>query len=131
MSKKSILLLALLLAGCANHVDKTVNAVNQITLPAVTATTDSQANPAELQGMHASNQKIIGRLTAEIKEGQNVNEARTDDILNPHSEIHAAFKALTQLEQMNLLNDLYLKDKNTSGLGMIATALKPLEGKSA
>lgn len=131
MFKKSILLLALLLAGCANHADKTVNAVNQITLPAVTATTDSQANPAELQGMHASNQTIIGRLTAEIKEDQNVKEAHTDDILNPHSEIHAAFKALTQLEQMNQLNELYLKDKNTSGLGMIATALKPLADKSA
>ncbi|WP_202305360.1 hypothetical protein [Dryocola clanedunensis] len=131
MFKKTTLLLALALVGCAKPADDMVNAVNKITLPAVTATTDSQANPAELQGMHSANQQTIVRLTAEIKQQESVQQADTDDILNPHSEIHSSFKALTHLEEMHQLNDLYLKDKNKTGLAMIENALKPLKDKSA
>ncbi|MCT4715228.1 hypothetical protein MUA01_09595 [Enterobacteriaceae bacterium H18W14] len=126
MFKKSILLLALLLVGCAQPADKTVEAINKISLPATTAQTASQANPAELQALHSANQEIIIRLTAEIKE-EKTQDVRTADILDPHSDVHPAFQALTQLEEINQLNDAYLKQRNKNGLALIEEALKPLQ----
>lgn len=130
MLKKLTLLLACLLAGCANHTDETIATLNKIALPALTTSAADLTAPAELQSLHADNHALIVSLTSAIKQ-QKTNDARTADVLDPNSEVHAAFKALTRLEEMNQLNELYLKEHNGTGLAAIGRALQPLKGKAA
>ena len=131
MLKKSILVLAFVLVGCAQPQDEKVEALNTIDLYATPSTSDTaKNNPVELESLHKTNQQAIASLTAEIKAAR-VDDLKSDEVFNNRSGIENVFQALTRLEEFGELNNIYLKDQNKNGLMQIGKVLKPLTEKTS
>ncbi|HKN05658.1 MAG TPA: hypothetical protein VJY31_17205 [Buttiauxella sp.] len=131
MLKKSILVLAFVLVGCAQPQDEKVEALNTIDLYATPSTSDTaKNNPVELESLHKTNQQVIASLTAEIKAAR-VDDLKSDEVFNNRSGIENVFQALTRLEEFGELNNIYLKDQNKNGLMQIGKVLKPLTEKTS
>lgn len=131
MLKKSILVLAFVLAGCAQPQDEKVEALNTIDFYATPSTSaTAKNNPVELESLHKTNQQAIASLTAEIKAAR-VDDLKSDEVFNTRSGIENVFQALTRLEEFGELNNIYLKDQNKNGLMQIGKVLKPLTEKNS
>ncbi|HKM95451.1 MAG TPA: hypothetical protein VJY99_01885 [Buttiauxella sp.] len=131
MLKKSILVLAFVLAGCAQPQDEKVEALNTIDFYATPSTSaTAKNNPVELESLHKTNQQAIASLTAEIKAAR-VDDLKSDEVFNTRSGIENVFQALTRLEEFGELNNIYLKDQNKNGLMQIGKVLKPLSEKNS
>ena len=131
MLKKSILVLAFVLAGCAQPQDEKVEALNSIDFDATPSTSAmAKNNPVELESLHKTNQQAIASLTAEIKAAR-VDDLKSDEVFNTRSGIENVFQALTRLEEFGELNNIYLKDQNKNGLMQIGKVLKPLTEKNS
>jgi len=129
--KKSILIFAFILAGCAQQGDEKVEALNTIEFHATpSSTAPANSNPVELESLHKTNKQAIASLTAEIK-AEHVNGLKSDDVFDNRYGIDNVFQALTRLEEFGELNNIYLKDQNKNGLVQIGKALTPLTEKTS
>lgn len=125
MLKNCVLLLAFVIVGCAEPADKTVEALNTINFQPVTSAPSESKNPEELKNLHTMNKNTIANLTAGIKSAR-VDDLRSVDVFDNRYGIDNVFQALTKLEEINELNDIYLHDENKSGLIQISKILKPV-----
>ncbi|WP_147365229.1 hypothetical protein [Buttiauxella izardii] len=125
MFKKCILILTVVLVGCANPEDETIKALNTINFQPVTTSPAESQNPVELKSLHNKNKQTIANLTANIKSAR-VDNLRSVDVFDNRYGINTVFQALTKLEEINELNDIYLHDENKNGLMQISSLLKPI-----
>ncbi|RJT23387.1 hypothetical protein D6029_10505 [Buttiauxella izardii] len=123
--KKCILILTVVLVGCANPEDETIKALNTINFQPVTTSPAESQNPVELKSLHNKNKQTIANLTANIKSAR-VDNLRSVDVFDNRYGINTVFQALTKLEEINELNDIYLHDENKNGLMQISSLLKPI-----
>lgn len=130
MLKKFVLVFTIVIAGCANPGDETVEALNTLEFHPGTMSPAINSTPEELQTLHTSNKEVITRLTTEIKAAR-VDNLRSVDVFDNRYGIDDVFQALTRLEQFDELNNTYLKDQNKDGLVLIGNALKPIKEKTS
>ncbi|WP_310606991.1 hypothetical protein [Buttiauxella brennerae] len=131
MLKKFVLIFTVVIVGCANPADETVEALNTLEFqPGTVMSPAANSNPEELKTLHNTNKQVISSLTAKIKAAR-VDHLRTDDVFDNRYGIDNVFQALTRLEQFDELNNLYLQDNNKDGLVQINKALKPITEKTS
>ncbi|MCW9376638.1 hypothetical protein N5I33_06180 [Klebsiella quasipneumoniae] len=69
------------------------------------------------------NTALIGRLNHSLK-SHYLQDVERRDVFDRHSEAYQVYGALTRLEQMAFMNDVYRKENNIAGLQEINRVLK-------
>lgn len=121
----AIFSLTTLTACSAPHQDE-VEKINHLQIPLVLP----GEKPAEVQTSHVAalyqtNKQHITALTTSLKEHY-LQDAKPKDIFTEDSPVQRVYASLTKLEQLNMINQQYLKDNNEIGLRNINIALQPL-----
>ena len=121
----AIFSLSTLTACSAPHQDE-VEKINHLQIPLVLP----GEKPAEVQTSHVAalyqtNKQHITALTTSLKEHY-LQDATSKDIFTEDSPVQRVYASLTKLEQLDMINQQYLKDNNEMGLRDINIALQPL-----
>ncbi|MGK3225452.1 hypothetical protein ACCW94_10215 [Enterobacter soli] len=121
----AIFSLSTLTACSAPHQDE-VEKINHLQIPLVLP----GEKPAEVQTSHVAalyqtNKQHINALTTSLKK-QYLQDATSKDIFTEDSPVQRVYASLTKLEQLDMINQQYLKDNNEMGLRDINIALQPL-----
>ena len=129
MKKRSLLLalfsLNLLTACSATHPDK-VEQIHHIQVPLVLPGEKPPAIPAShIAALYQENKAQIDNLTIQLKTDY-LQHATAKDIFTDASPVQPVYASLTKLEQLEMINQQYLKDKNVTGLQAINLVLQPL-----
>lgn len=119
---------ALLLAGCSSSNMNTVNTIKTLPIPVVVAANApavTTGNPA-LAHYHQDSRQRIDQLTVMLKDRylQGVDKSA---VLDGHSDVTNVYAALSHLEELSEMNDLYLKQHNAQGLQAINGQLSQLQ----
>ncbi|WP_256565315.1 hypothetical protein [Klebsiella quasipneumoniae] len=69
------------------------------------------------------NTALIGRLNHSLK-SHYLQDVERRDVFDRHSEAYQVYGALTRLEQMASMNEVYRKENNVAGLQEINRVLK-------
>lgn len=69
------------------------------------------------------NSAIIGNLSRSLKDNY-LQDVSKKDIFDKDSEAFHVYSALTKLEQMSAMNEVYRKENNIAGLQVINRLLK-------
>jgi hypothetical protein len=85
----------------------------------------STTSPAEMTSLHQENKSIIDNLTLTLKTDY-LLDVKTADIFDDHSQAHQVYQTLSKLDQIRLVNNLYLKEKNMDGLVKVNSSLVSL-----
>lgn len=127
--KKTMILLAFILAGCSSPEAQTIQSINALSFPARTSeqpvSVTAKISSGDLENQYSSNQLIILRLRAEIKAAR-TDKIRTDEVFDTHTDVAQAFNALSRLEQFEALNTVYYSEKDIKGMDEIHQKLSPL-----
>ena len=123
MKKRSLLLtllsLTLLTACSTSHPDK-VEQIHHLQVPLVLPGEKSPVIPASQE-----NKAQIDKLTTQLKSDY-LQHATAKDVFTEDSAVQPVYASLTKLEQLDMINQQYLKDKNVTGLQKIKSVLQPL-----
>jgi len=114
-----------LTACSAAHPDK-VEQINHLQIPLVLP----GEKPPEVQASHIaslyqSNKQNIRTLTSGLKKYY-LQGTSSKDIFIEDSPVQRVYASLTRLEQLDIINQQYLKEKNEAGLQNIHSVLQPL-----
>lgn len=66
---------------------------------------------------------LIGKLSQSLKDNY-LQDADNRDVFNKDGEAYQVYAALTKLEQISSMNDVYRKENNIAGLQEINKLLK-------
>ncbi|EOY5728852.1 TPA: hypothetical protein QCI65_000818 [Enterobacter bugandensis] len=129
MKTRSLLLalfsLNLVTACSASHPDK-VEQIHHLQVPLVLPGDKPPSIPAShIAALYQENKVQIDRLSAQLK-SEYLQHATAKDIFTEDSPVQPVYSSLTKLEQLEMINQQYLKDKNVTGLQKIKLALDPL-----
>lgn len=129
MKTRSLLLalfsLNLVTACSASHPDK-VEQIHHLQVPLVLPGDKPPSIPAShIAALYQENKVQIDRLSAQLK-SEYLQHATAKDIFTEDSPVQPVYSSLTKLEQLEMINQQYLKDKNFTGLQKIKLALDPL-----
>ncbi|EOZ1453839.1 MULTISPECIES: hypothetical protein [Enterobacter] len=129
MKTRSLLLalfsLNLVTACSASHPDK-VEQIHHLQVPLVLPGDKPPSIPAShIAALYQENKVQIDRLSAQLK-SEYLQHATAKDIFTKDSPVQPVYASLTKLEQLEMINQQYLKDKNVTGLQKIKLALDPL-----
>ncbi|RTN91684.1 hypothetical protein [Enterobacter bugandensis] len=129
MKTRSLLLalfsLNLVTACSASHPDK-VEQIYHLQVPLVLPGDKPPSIPAShIAALYQENKVQIDRLSAQLK-SEYLQHATAKDIFTEDSPVQPVYASLTKLEQLEMINQQYLKDKNVTGLQKIKLALDPL-----
>jgi len=117
--------LAVLTACSTNPPDK-VEKIRTLQVPLVMSSAKSLPLPAvNTLALYRSNKQHIDNLTVSLK-SQYLQDVTTRDIFERDSDIQPVYSALSQLEQLGLINQRYFKEQNNAGLQKIDSVLAPL-----
>lgn len=111
------------LAGCSSHSSpETVDTLNTLVVPVI-----NNAAPAvessTVVNYFQDNSMLISKLSQSLKANY-LQDADKKDVFNKDSEAYQVYGALTKLEQMSSMNDVYRKENNIAGLQEINKLLK-------
>lgn len=116
---------ALCLSGCSTTPSAdTVDTINTLTVPVLHS--DAQLSGQSAQAVVScfqDNSAIIGSLSRSLKNNY-LQDASKKDIFDKDSEAFHVYSALTKLEQMSAMNEVYRKENNIAGLQVINRLLK-------
>lgn len=129
MKTRSLLLalfsLNLVTACSASHPDK-VEQIHHLQVPLVLPGDKPPSIPAShIAALYQENKVQIDRLSAQLK-SEYLQHATAKDVFTEDSPVQPVYSSLTKLEQLEMINQQYLKDKNVTGLQKIKLALDPL-----
>ncbi|MEP8983838.1 hypothetical protein [Enterobacter cloacae] len=129
MKKRSLLLtllsLTLLTACSTSHPDK-VEQIHHLQVPLVLPGEKSPVIPAShIAALYQENKVQIDKLTTQLKSDY-LQHATAKDVFTEDSAVQPVYASLTKLEQLDMINQQYLKDKNVTGLQKIKSVLQPL-----
>jgi hypothetical protein len=125
MNKIGLLIVAgvLGLAGCSStSPSKTVETINALTVP-VSHSEPGTARTQAVTRYFQDNTALIGRLNHSLK-SHYLQDVERRDVFDRHSEAYQVYGALTRLEQMASMNEVYRKENNVAGLQEINRVLK-------
>ncbi|AMJ69379.1 hypothetical protein AW879_05495 [Enterobacter cloacae] len=129
MKTRSLLLTLLslnLLTACSASAPDKVEQIHHMQVPLVLPGEKPPAVPAShIAALYQENKVQIDRLSAQLK-SEYLQHATAKDIFTEDSSVQPVYASLTKLEQLELINQQYLKDKNVIGLQKIKLALEPL-----
>lgn len=129
MKKLSLIMaifsLSTLTACSAPHQDE-VEKINHLQIPLILP----GEKPAEVQTSHVAalyqtNKQHINALSTSLK-NQYLQDTTSKDIFTEDSPVQRVYTSLTKLEQLDMINQQYLKDNNEIGLKNINIILQPL-----
>lgn len=124
MYKAVVIILAATLTACSAEKPETLSHIDRLQIPVVPQG-QSPAQPAELTPLYQQNERIIDNVTAELKTNY-LQNVKTQEIFDIHSEAHQVYNALSKLDQMRLINGYYLKERNVDGLRRVNGSLQTL-----
>lgn len=111
------------LAGCSRHSSpETVDTLNTIVVPVIVNSEPAQA-PAKIVSCFQDNSMLIDKLSQSLKDNY-LQDADNRDVFNKDGEAYQVYAALTKLEQISSMNDVYRKENNIAGLQEINKLLK-------
>ena len=111
------------LAGCSRHSSPaTVDTLNTIVVPVIVNSEPAQAS-AKIVSFFQDNSLLIGKLSQSLKDNY-LQDADNRDVFNKDGEAYQVYAALTKLEQISSMNDVYRKENNIAGLQEINKLLK-------
>ncbi|KLG05368.1 hypothetical protein YA49_19465 [Enterobacter cloacae subsp. cloacae] len=129
MKKRSLLLTLLslsLLTACSASAPDKVEQIHHLQIPLVLPGEKPPEIPASrIAALYQENKVQIDRLTAQLKSDY-LQQTTAKDIFTEDSPVQSVFASLTKLEQLEMVNQQYLKDKNVMGLQKINIVLQPL-----
>lgn len=122
---------AFLMAGCSSSSSSlnTVNEINGTAVPVVHAHNSAAAGAqqASVTAFYQENSLQISKLSYSLK-SEWLKDVRPAEVFDQSSDVHHVYAALSKLEEMSEMNELYRKDNNIEGLKAINLALKPWTG---
>lgn len=129
MKRHSPLLLALSLValiGCSSQAPDNVAQINTLPIPLVlSGEKSSLPQTPHLATLFEANKQDIDRLTHAIKKTY-LQDVKTNEVFAVDSDIQPVYASLSKLEELGMVNQQYLKDKNEKGLQQIHAALQPI-----
>ncbi|HCJ6372665.1 hypothetical protein [Citrobacter sp. RHBSTW-00671] len=105
-----------ILSACNSAPPAPVSKVNNIIIPVVQQDAPSPpANPELYRSLYQKNKQQINNVAMSLK-SEYLQDVKSRDIFDVHSETHQVYASLTKLEQMQQMNDYYYKEQNKTGL---------------
>lgn len=115
------------LAGCSSHSSpETVDTLNTLQVPVINNSAPAPAPAPEsstVVNYFQDNSVLISKLSQSLKANY-LQDTDKRDVFNKDSEAYQVYGALTKLEQMSSMNDVYRKENNIAGLQEINKLLK-------
>lgn len=124
MRKLTFSVFALLLTACSSTPPPMLTKIDSLEIPVV-QNVSSTTSPAEMTSLHQKNKSIIDNLTLTLKTDY-LLDVKTADIFDDHSQAHQVYQTLSKLDQIRLVNNFYLKEKNMDGLVKVNSSLVSL-----
>lgn len=84
-----------------------------------------QAQISHIVSLYQENKQQIETLTRSVK-SQYLQDTTAKEIFVADSDVQRVYASLTKLEQLDMVNQQYLKDNNVTGLQNIHIILEPL-----
>lgn len=129
MKRHSPLLLALSLVsliGCSHQVPDKIAQINTLHIPMVlSGEKSSRPQTPHITALFKANKQDIDRLTLTLKKTY-LQDVKNNEIFAMDSDVQPVYTSLSKLEELGMVNQQYLKDKNELGLQQIHTVLQPL-----
>lgn len=114
------------LTACRSAPPDKVEQINHLQVPLILPGEKPPAVPtSHIASLYQENKHQIDSLTRSLK-SQYLRDATAKDIFKEDSAVQPVYASLTRLEQLDMINQQYLKDKNEAGLRNINLVLKPL-----
>ncbi|MFU0913039.1 hypothetical protein [Kluyvera intermedia] len=124
MRKFAFSVFTLLLTACSSTPPPMLTKIDSLEIPVV-QNISSTTSPVEMTSLHQENKSIIDNLTLTLKTDY-LLDVKTADIFDDHSQAHQVYQTLSKLDQIRLVNNLYLKEKNMDGLVKVNSSLVSL-----
>lgn len=124
MRKFAFSVFTLLLTACSSTPPPMLTKIDSLEIPVV-QNVSSTTSPAEMTSLHQKNKSIIDNLTLTLKTDY-LLDVKTADIFDDHSQAHQVYQTLSKLDQIRLVNNFYLKEKNMDGLVKVNNSLASL-----
>ena len=124
MRKYAFSVFALLLTACSSSPPPILSKIDSLPIPVV-HNVASTTPPAEMASLHQKNKTIIDNLTLTLKTDY-LLDVKTAEIFDDHSQAHQVYLSLSKLDQIRLVNNFYLKEKNMDGLVKVNDSLASL-----
>lgn len=124
MRKPLLMLLTFWLAGCASQPPAVLSKIDAIQIPIVQNSSPSGEVTA-MSSLYQQNKSILDNTTLNLKTDYLLN-VKTTEIFDEHSQAHQVYISLSKLDQIRLVNNYYLKEKNAAGLQKVNHILRPL-----
>jgi hypothetical protein len=124
MRKFAFSVFTLLLTACSSTPPPMLTKIYSLEIPVV-QNISSTTSPVEMTSLHQENKSIIDNLTLTLKTDY-LLDVKTADIFDNHSQAHQVYQTLSKLDQIRLVNNLYLKEKNMDGLVKVNSSLVSL-----
>lgn len=124
MRKFAFSVFTLLLTACSSTPPPMLTKIDSLEIPVV-QNISSTTSPVEMTSLHQENKSIIDNLTLTLKTDY-LLDVKTADIFDNHSQAHQVYQTLSKLDQIRLVNNLYLKEKNMDGLVKVNSSLASL-----
>ena len=114
------------LTACSSPQPDNVEKINhlQITL-VLPGEKPPQAQITQNASLYQENKQQIETLTRSVK-SQYLQDTTAKEIFVADSDVQCVYASLTKLEQLDMVNQQYLKDNNVTGLQNIHIILEPL-----
>jgi hypothetical protein len=121
--KIAIIASVLSLAGCSSHSSpETVDTLNTLVVPVINNSAPARES-STIVHCFQDNSMLISKLSQSLKASY-LQDIDQRDVFNKDSEAYPVYGALTKLEQMSSMNDVYRKENNIAGLQEINKLLK-------
>ncbi|HEX4500982.1 MAG TPA: hypothetical protein VH187_07430 [Scandinavium sp.] len=117
----------LMLTACSSSSSvTTVEEIQDMPVHVVHAQNNATADNATVNNCYKENAARLSELQYSLKTNM-LQDVKTSEVLDTHSDAHRVFAALSKLEQISSMNETYRKDGNIAGLKAINEMLKPLK----
>ncbi len=104
------------LSACNSAPPAPVSKINNMIIPVVQQeATSPPANPELYRSLYQKNKQQIDNIAISLK-SEYLQDVKSRDIFDVHSETHQVYTSLTKLEQMQQMNDYYYREQNRTGL---------------
>lgn len=114
------------LTACRSAPPDKVEQINHMQVPLILPGEKSPAvQTSHIASLYQENKQQINTLINGLK-SQYLQDVSAKDIFKEDSPVQPVYACLTRLEQLDMVNQQYLKDKNEAGLRNINLVLKPL-----
>ena len=114
------------LTACSSPQPDNVEKINHLQIPLVLpGEKPPQVQISHIASLYQENKQQIETLTRSVK-SQYLQDTTAKEIFVADSDVQRVYASLTKLEQLDMVNQQYLNDKNLTGLQNIHLILEPL-----